>query len=115
MRNGKYLVFISHSSKDTWVARQIERAIVESAAVTFLDYGNIPVGANFEDQIRDALWEADEFLVLLTPWAVADHPYIWSEAGLAWGRKIPIIGILHGFAVAELLTLPNIPVYLKAS
>jgi hypothetical protein len=51
--------------------------------------------------------------MLLTPWAPA-HPYIWSEAGVAWGREIPIIGILHGMTTAELLAKPNIPAYLKS-
>ena len=51
--------------------------------------------------------------MLLTPWAL-DHPYIWSEAGVAWGRQIPIIGILHGMPAAEFISRPNIPAYLKA-
>ena len=32
-----YKVFISHSSKDTWVAKQIERHLQECGAHTFLD------------------------------------------------------------------------------
>lgn len=113
MASRKRLVFISHSGQDTWVARQIEREVAARGAATFLDYAHIEVGDKFEAKIIKALNRADELIMLLTPWALA-HPYIWSEAGVAWGREIPIIGILHGMTTAELLAKPNIPAYLKA-
>jgi hypothetical protein len=113
MASRKRLVFISHSGKDTWVARQVEREITKRGAAAFLDYTHIEVGDKFEVKLIEALNGADEFLMLLTPWAL-DHPYIWSEAGVAWGRQIPIIGILHGMTVGEFISRPNIPAYLKA-
>jgi nucleoside 2-deoxyribosyltransferase len=113
MASRKRLVFISHSGKDTWVARQIEREVIARGAATFLDYAHIEIGEKFEVKIIDALNRADELIMLLTPWSL-DHPYIWSEAGVAWGRQIPIIGILHGMTTAEFLSKPNIPAYLKA-
>lgn len=114
MASRKRLVFISHSGRDTWVVRQIEREINARGASAFLDYAHVGVGDNFEAKIIDALNRADELLMLLTPWAL-DHPYIWSEAGVAWGRQIPIIGILHGMETVEFLSKPNIPAYLKAT
>jgi hypothetical protein len=113
MASRKRLVFISHSGQDTWVAKQIEREVAACGATTFLDYAHITTGGNFEEKIIEALNRADELLLLLTPWAL-DHPYIWSEAGVAWGRQIPIIGILSGMSTEEFLAKPNIPVYLKA-
>ncbi|HYH85637.1 MAG TPA: toll/interleukin-1 receptor domain-containing protein [Pyrinomonadaceae bacterium] len=113
MASRKRLVFISHSGKDTWVARQIEREVAARGAATFLDYVHIEIGEQFEVKIIKALNRADELLMLLTPWSL-DHPYIWSEAGVAWGRQIPIIGILHGMSTSEFLSKPNIPTYLKA-
>lgn len=108
----KRLVFISHSGIDTWVAKQIAREISSCGATPFLDEANIEKGEIFEEEIRDVLNRADELLVLLTPWAL-DRPYIWSEVGVAWGRKLPIIGVLHGMTTAELQSNPRIPVYLK--
>jgi hypothetical protein len=113
MASRKRLVFISHSGKDAWVARQIEREVTDRGAATFLDYTHIEIGEKFEAKIIEALNRADEFLMLLSPWAL-DHPYIWSEAGVAWGRRLPIIGILYGMTTAEFLAKPNIPAYLKA-
>lgn len=106
------LVFISHSSRDTWIARQIAREVSSCGATPFLDEADVEVGEDFEENILAFLEQADELLVLLTPWAL-DRPYVWAEIGAAWGRRIPIIGILHGMTPTELQTRPGIPVFLK--
>jgi hypothetical protein len=79
----RWLVFVSHSGADSWVARQIARHVREAGADPFLDEAHIAVGDDFEDRLRAALEEARELVVLLTPWAL-DRPYIWAEAGVAW-------------------------------
>ncbi len=113
MASRKRLIFISHSGRDTRVAKQIEREIINRGAAAFLDYTHIEVGDKFEVKLVEALNRADEFLMLLTPRAL-DYPYIWSEAGVAWGRQIPIIGILHGMTTAGFISKSNIPACLKA-
>jgi hypothetical protein len=107
-----WLVFVSHSGPDTWVARQIARAIAECGATTFLDEAQINVGADFENDIRAFLQKADELIVLLTPWALT-RPYIWAELGAAWTRQIPIVALLLGMSEAELQEPTGIPVFLK--
>ena len=67
------LVFISHSSKDTWVAKQIAREVAIRGATPFLDEANVEVGEDFEESILSFLEQAHELLVLLTPWAL-DRP-----------------------------------------
>jgi hypothetical protein len=109
----KRLVFISHSGTDTWVAKQIAREISTCGAVPFLDQVEIEFGENFEAKIRASLAQADELLVLLTPWAL-ERPYVWAELGAVWGKGIPIIGVLHGMSVNELQSKPEIPIFLKA-
>ena len=108
----KRLVFLSHSSRDTWVAKQIAREITACGAKPFLDEADIETGAEFEDAILTFLSEAHELVVLLTPWAL-DRPYIWAEIGAAWGRRIPIVAILHGITPQELQSRPGIPVLIK--
>ena len=88
----EYLVFISHGGADTWVARQISYHCLQAGAKTFLDEAQIDVGAEFEEEIRDAIDEASELLVLVTPWAL-ERPYVWLEVGAAWNRRITIVGI----------------------
>jgi hypothetical protein len=109
---GQRLVFVSHSGADTWVARQIAREIADCGAVPFLDEAEIDVGADFEDDILSFLEKADELVVLITPWAL-ERPYVWAELGAAWGRRIPIVGLLLGLSAAELQARPGVPILLK--
>ena len=107
-----WLVFVSHSGTDTWVAKQIAREISDCGATPFLDEAQIDVGADFEEDILTFLEKADELVVLLTPWAL-QGPYVWAELGAGWGRRIPIVGLLHGLTAAELQSRPGVPILLK--
>lgn len=98
---GERLVFVSHSGADTWVAKQIAREIAACGAVPFLDEAEIDVGADFEEDILAFLERADELVVLITPWAL-ERPYVWAEIGAAWGRRIPIVGLLQGLSAGDL-------------
>jgi hypothetical protein len=106
-------VFVSHSSRDTWVAEQLAKHIQRTGATPFLDAASIETGADFEDEILAFLNRAHELVVLVTPWAL-DRPYIWAELGAAWSRRIPIILLLHGLTASELQSRPGAPVFLKA-
>jgi hypothetical protein len=107
-----YLAFISHSGEDTWVARKLSDACKQVGAKTFLDEAQIAVGAKFENEISAALAQANELVVLMTPWAL-QRPYVWLEIGVAWYRQIPIVVLLLGMTVAEFQTRVSIPVALK--
>nr|VFK26983.1 MAG: TIR domain-containing protein [Candidatus Kentron sp. MB]VFK31245.1 MAG: TIR domain-containing protein [Candidatus Kentron sp. MB]VFK75415.1 MAG: TIR domain-containing protein [Candidatus Kentron sp. MB] len=109
---GDRLVFVSHSGEDTWVARQIAREISSKGARSFLDEANIDVGAEFEEDTRDFLDRAHELLVLFTPWGL-ERPYVWTEIGAAWIRRITIIVVLHGLSRKEFQSHPSVPVFLK--
>ncbi len=108
----KRLVFVSHSSQDTWVAKQVAREIEARGATPFLDEAHVDAGADFEEDILNFLEQAHELVVLLTPWAL-ERPYVWAEIGAAWGRRIPIVALLLGITPTELQTRPGIPVLLK--
>jgi len=94
------------------VARQIAREVLGCGAEPFLDEADVDVGADCEEEILAFLEKADELLVLLTPWALG-RPYIWAEIGAAWGRRIPIVRVLHGLSAAELQSRPEVPLFLK--
>ena len=70
------------------------------------------MGARFEEEILDALRNADELVVLATPWAL-DRTYVWMEIGAAWFRGIPIVVLLLGMTPAQFQARVNIPVALK--
>jgi TIR domain len=96
-----YKIFISHSSIDTWVARQLARYIEDLGASTFLDEADIEYGDDFEERILEAIRTSHELLVLLTSWALK-RPYIWLEIGAIWGLGRRVIGVLHGLSPSEL-------------
>ena len=107
-----FQVFISHSSVDTWVARQIARAVEGWGATYFLDEADMEYGDDFEDRILAAVRASQELLVLLTPWAIK-RPYIWLEIGAIWGQGQRIVGVLYGLGVKELMTDEGTPALLK--
>jgi hypothetical protein len=106
-------VFVSHGGRDTWVAKQIARAVEEAGAETFLDEAEIEVGADFEQDIRASLERADELIVLWTPWSI-ERPFVWAEVGAAWIRQIPIVQVLYGLTATELQPRPGFPAFLKS-
>ncbi len=78
------MVFVSHSARDTWVARQIADQIIKCGARPFLDEADIEVTDDFEEVILEFLGKADELVVLMTPWAL-DRPYV----GPSWEGRGP--------------------------
>ncbi len=106
------LVFVSHSGEDTWVARQIAKEITLCGAKPFLDEADVDIGAELEEDILTFLEKADELIVLFTPWAL-ERPYVWTEIGAAWIRRIPIIVVLRGLTIKKFQAQPNVPVFLK--
>jgi hypothetical protein len=105
-------VFISHAGTDTWVARQTAASIEAQGAKTFLDEAHVSVGEDFEERIRRALDQADELLVVLTPWSLK-RPYVWAEIGAAWGKRTPIVGVLYGLTPEELYAQSGVPILVK--
>lgn len=106
------MVFVSHSARDTWAAKQIVREIESCGAKPFLDEAEIGVGEDFEEEILNFLEHADELVALVTPWSL-ERPYVWAELGAAWTRRLPIFILLQGMTPGEFQSRPGVPVFLK--
>lgn len=109
---GTHKVFISHSSRDTWVARQLAAHVEECGASYFLDEDDIEHGDDFDEVLATAAESSDELLLLLTPWA-KERPYIWIEVGMFRARAKRIVGVLYGITTNEISTDERIPALLK--
>lgn len=107
-----YRVFLSHGGIDTWVARKISQEMEKCGATTFLDEASIHVGTKFEEDILSALNDANELVVLMTPWSM-ERPYVWAELGAAWARQIPIVAILHGISPEDFQAKTGVPIFIK--
>jgi len=107
-----HLVFISHASGDKWVAGQLKKELVAAGAECFLDTGGIETGDEFDQRLRQALHDAAELLVLLTP-AALKRPYVWIEIGIAWSQSKRIVGLLHGMDTSDLAAHDGAPAFFK--
>jgi hypothetical protein len=104
-------VFISHSTKDRWIAKQIAKLLEASGEVkTFLDERDIKVGDSIPESIRANIQQCNEFLVLLTRNSL-DRPWVLIEISAAWGHGKRIIAIIDKVAPEE---MPEIMLPYKA-
>jgi hypothetical protein len=86
-------VFISHSTRDKWIARKISKELEALGAATFLDEKDIETGESIDEAIGDHLKESDELLMLVSPAALTSH-WVLIEVGGAKAlgkRLVPIL------------------------
>jgi predicted nucleotide-binding protein len=101
---GHYRVFLSHSHKDGWIARQCVKLIEEAARgriEVFLDERDIEVGQSIAESVRSGIKQCDEFVVLLSPYS-KDRPWVLAETGAAWGLEKRIIVIIDKIGPKEM-------------
>lgn len=103
-------IFISHSSHDKWVARQISKILENEKHVTFLDEKNINTGDSIDAEIQKHLGDCDHLLILLSPASISSH-WVFIEVGGARALGKKIIPILFHVGINE---IPNAIAYLLA-
>ena len=88
-------LFISHSSKDTWVERDIVDRLRERGVSTWFSKNDIRGAEEFNSSIIAALQSCEWFAVVMTPNAATS---VWVRGEVIWafenrrGRIIPIMG-----------------------
>jgi hypothetical protein len=88
-------VFISHSSKDTPIARQLARRLSEAGLRVWIPEDEILPGDNWAKKVGQALEESDLMVVLVTPHAFESE---WLKEEIQYaltaeqyqGRLIPV-------------------------
>lgn len=77
-------VFISHSSRDRWIATQLERNLHDIDRVeTFLDEKNIQGGDRITDRVKEEITRCDEVVIVLSS-ASLQSDWVKAEIGAAW-------------------------------
>jgi hypothetical protein len=104
-RRKNYTVFISHSSKDRWIARQIALSIEREGRAhkikTVLSERDIAAGDDITDWIKNQIIESDELLVLLSSYSIKRH-WVILEIGVALGREVLIAPITDKITPKEI-------------
>jgi TIR domain len=101
----RYLVFISHSSKDRWIARQmaaiIERKAKRYGVQTFLDEVDLEGGDRIPETIKANLHACEEFVLLLSPSSIT-RQWVLAELGGAWTLDKRIIAITYDLVADQI-------------
>jgi len=91
-------IFLSHASEDTDIAQKVALALLQEGYEVFFDRNSLSAGLGFNRAIRDELFEADLFVFLISPTAVAEGRYTRTELKFAqerWpdpsGRILPVM------------------------
>ena len=99
-----YLVFISHSSKDRWIARQtaiIERRAKRYGVRTFLDEVDLAGGDRIPAIIKAKLRTCEEFVILLSPQSIT-RQWVLVELGGAWMLDKRVMAITYDLATEKI-------------
>jgi hypothetical protein len=104
-RRQRYLVFISHLTKDKWITRQIadliERKGRQHGVKVFLDERDIEIGDSIPETIRKNIKDCKEFLVFLSRNSIG-RPWVLVEISAAWGQGKRIIAVIDKVTPEEM-------------
>ncbi|HEY9602254.1 MAG TPA: TIR domain-containing protein, partial [Allocoleopsis sp.] len=87
--------FISYGRADSLAfGRKLYARLLEAGFKIWFDQNDIPLGADFQNQIDDGIEKAHNFLFMIAPHSV-NSPYCLKEIELAIKRNKRIIPLLH--------------------
>ena len=105
-------VFVSHSSKDKELVRDIVRRLREAGFESDVGSEDIRAGSDWKSAVRRRIREAETVLFLVTPESLASQ-WTMTELGIAEGldrRVIPVtVGIAKRDLPAPLKTYRTVP------
>ena len=101
----RYLVFITHSTGDTWIARAIAHRIRQQGGDVWLDVNELAGGDAIYQKILKAVDACDEAIVLLSPHSVSSQ-WVLFEIGALCGQHKRVTPILSYIDSAAIPILP---------
>ncbi|HAB54685.1 MAG TPA: TIR domain-containing protein [Ignavibacteriales bacterium] len=93
--NEEYRVFLSHKNEVKKETAELKEKLKLFGISGFIAHEDIQPTKKWQDEIENALFSMDAFVVLMTE---GFHDSLWTdqEVGVAFGRGVPIISIKHG-------------------
>jgi hypothetical protein len=89
-----YVVFISHSSADRWIARKMAEGVEALGAQAWLDEKDLVGGDIIADEIRRGIDDCDEAIVLVSHKSV-NSQWVVFEIGAVWGQHKRVTPVLN--------------------
>lgn len=86
-RRGEYVVFISHSSVDLWIAGQMAKEIRAAGAKPWLDELEMEGGDQIRDRILRGIDACSEAVVLITPQSIKSDWVSFEIGAVSIQRK----------------------------
>lgn len=99
-----YVVFISHSSQDSWIARVIAEKVTALGAEAWLDVKDLEGGDSVSDKILEGLDSCHEAVVLVSPNSVGSQ-WVIFEVGAVWGQHKRVTPILNNVSYEAIIPL----------
>jgi hypothetical protein len=99
-----YVVFISHSSKDIWIATIIAEKVAALGAQAWLDEKALEGGDVILEEIRRGIDACQEAVVLVSQYSVSSQ-WVPFEIGAAWSqhkRVTPVLINIESEAIAPI-------------
>jgi hypothetical protein len=101
-RNEDYLVFLSHSSLDRFIAHQCKKMMEELPGIrVFLYENDVEGGQSIPDAIRTNIRNCKELVVLLSPQS-RNRQWVLFEVAAAWMVKKRIVAILDKVTAGDM-------------
>jgi TIR domain len=107
-----YVVFISHSYKDIWIATIIAEKVSALGAYPWIDEKALEGGDVIVEEIRRGIDACREAIVLVSQYSVASQ-WVPFEIGAAWSqhkRVTPVLINVEPEAIAPIKGIKAIPI-----
>jgi TIR domain-containing protein len=106
-KQSSYRVFISHSSKDKWVAERMAEKIKDAGADYWLDTRDLPGGGDIRDEISKGVNDSREIVILFSPYS-KDSPWVSFEIGAASVKGRYLTPILNNVQYSDIALIQGI-------
>lgn len=94
-------VFISHSAKDNWIARQVAEQLNSHGIQSFVADKDIDAGDSIGNVLQDVLSDSNAVIFLITP-ASLHSQWLYTELGAATALDKLIIPVVYGVNFSDI-------------
>jgi hypothetical protein len=106
-KHASYKVFISHSSRDKWIAERMAEKIEAAGADYWLDTRDLPGGGNIRAEISKGVSDCQEVIILFSP-SSKDSQWVGYEIGAADSKRRYLTPILNNVQYNEVTLMHGI-------